>query len=58
MEGMTPYKVVPLVGGKFALAIDDGGEHPTLSGPYKTKSAARAHMAEYERLARIVAAID
>jgi hypothetical protein len=55
---MTPYKLVPLVGGKFALAINDGGEHPTLSGPYKTKSAARAHMAEYERLARIVSPID
>jgi len=55
---VTPYKVVRLVGGKFALAIDDGGEHPTLAGPYKTKSAARAYMAEYERLARILAAID
>jgi hypothetical protein len=55
---MTPYKLVPLVGGKFALAIDEGGEHPALSGPYMTKSAARAYMAEHERIARLAAAVD
>ena len=38
--------------------VDLDLEHPTLAGPYKTKSAARAYMAEYERLARILAAID
>jgi hypothetical protein len=55
---MTPYKVVPLVGGKFAVSIDEGGEHPLITGPYKTKSDARAYAAEYDRIARIAAGID
>jgi hypothetical protein len=55
---MTPYKIVPLVGGKFAVAIDEGGEHPIISGPYKTKSAARAYASEYERTARIAVGVD
>ena len=55
---MIPYKIVPLVGGKFVVAIDEGGEHPLITGPYKTKSAARAYAAEYDRTARIVAGLD
>ena len=58
IEGMTPYKVVPLVGGKFAVSIDEGGEHPLITGPYKTQSAARVYAVEYDRIARIAAGID
>jgi hypothetical protein len=55
---MIPYKVVPLVGGKFAVSIDEGGEHPLITGPYKTQSAARIYAVEYDRIARIGAGID
>jgi hypothetical protein len=55
---MMPYKVMPLEGGKFAVSIDEGGADPLITGPYKTKSDARAYAAEYDRIARIAAGID
>jgi hypothetical protein len=50
---MASYKIVPLLGGKFAVAIDEGGEHPIVSGPYKTILAARAYIDEHQRIARM-----
>jgi len=53
---MAFYKIVPLLGGKFAVATHEGGEHPIISGPYKTNSAARAYIAEHQRTAYALAA--
>lgn len=50
---MALYKIVPLIGGKFAVAVHDGEDHPVISGPYKTSALARAYIAEHQRLARL-----
>jgi len=50
---MAFYKIVPLIGGRFAVAVHDGAELPALSGPYKTEALARAYIAEHQRIARI-----
>ena len=50
---MASYKIVPLLRGKFAVAIDDGDKYPIISGPYKTNAVARAYIAEHQRLARL-----
>jgi hypothetical protein len=49
---MTPYKMMPLPRGEFLVEVDEGGDKPVSSGPYKSAAAARAYIEEHSRLAR------